>query len=134
MKVALYARVSTSEEQDPETQLMPLREFCAVQGWKVYQEYVDRAPSRRHRRHRTIQWEWSPVLLDEVAKRRFKAVLVFKLDRAFRSVKHMHDTLAAWEMSGVSFQSVKDQFDTSTAIGRLLMNLLAAGWPSSSWS
>ena len=51
---------------------------------------------------------------------------MFKLDRAFRSVKHMHDTLTAWEMSGVSFQSVKDQFDTSTAIGRLLINLLAA--------
>ena len=121
MKVALYARVSTSEEQDPETQLMPLREFCAVQGWKVYQEYVDRAPAN-DLAHRT-SWR---TLLDEVAKRRFKAVLVFKLDRAFRSVKHMHDTLAAWEMSGVSFQSVKDQFDTSTVIGRLLMNLLAA--------
>ncbi len=61
-----------------------------------------------------------------MTKRRFKVVLVFKLDRAFRSVKHMHDTLAAWEMSGVSFQSIKDQFDTSTAIGRLLLNLLAA--------
>ena len=45
MKVGLYARVSTSEEQDPETQFMPLREFCAVQGWQVCQEYVDRAPA-----------------------------------------------------------------------------------------
>ena len=53
-------------------------------------------------------------------------VLVFKLDRAFRSVKHMHDTLAAWEMVGVSFKSIREQFDTTTALGRLLLNLLAA--------
>ena len=60
------------------------------------------------------------------AKRKFKGVLVFKLDRAFRSVKHMHDTLSAWELVGVEFISVKENFDTSTAIGRLIMNLLAA--------
>ena len=53
-------------------------------------------------------------------------VLVFKLDRAFRSVKHMHDTLAAWETVGVGFQSVRERFDTSTALGRLLLNLLAS--------
>jgi DNA invertase Pin-like site-specific DNA recombinase len=53
-------------------------------------------------------------------------VLVFKLDRAFRSVKHMHDTLAAWELVGVSFQSLREQFDTSTVLGRLLLNLLAS--------
>ena len=65
-------------------------------------------------------------MLDEAAKRRFSIVLVFKLDRAFRSVKHMHDTLSAWEMVGVSFVSVREQFDTSTAIGRLMLNMLAS--------
>jgi DNA invertase Pin-like site-specific DNA recombinase len=70
-----------------------------------------------------IQWR---QLLDDAAKRRFSVVLVFKLDRAFRSVKHMHGTLAAWELVGVSFQSLREQFDTSTALGRLLLNLLAA--------
>ena len=49
-----------------------------------------------------------------------------KLDRDFRSVKHMHDTLAAWEVVGVAFRSITNQFDTSTAMGRLLLNLLAA--------
>src|SRR5918999_1830515 len=94
MKVALYARVSTSDkDQDPATQLLPLRDFCTAQGWEVYREYVDQAPANdlAHR----IQWR---QLLDDAAKRRFSVVLVFKLDRAFRSVKHMHDTLAAWEL------------------------------------
>ena len=122
MRVAIYARVSSSDKvQDPETQLMPLRDFCLAQGWQVYREYVDRAPANdlAHR----VQWR---QLLDDAAKRKFTVVLVFKLDRAFRSVKHMHDTLAAWEMVGVSFQSLREQFDTSTALGRLLLNLLAA--------
>src|SRR5919106_1813327 len=122
MKIALYARVSTSDkDQDPLTQLLPLRDFCSAQGWEVFREYVDYAPSN-DLAHRT-QWR---QLLDDAAKRRFTIVLVFKLDRAFRSVKHMHDTLAAWELVGVSFKSLREQFDTSTALGRLLLNLLAS--------
>ena len=122
MRVAIYARVSTSDQgQNPETQLMPLRDFCSAQGWDVYREYVEEV-SAADLAHR-VAWR---QLLDDAAKRRFTVVLVFKLDRAFRSVKHMHDTLAAWEAVGVSFKSLKEQFDTSTALGRLLLNLLAS--------
>src|ERR671918_1406523 len=121
MRVAIYARVSTSDKQQPESQMMALRDSCLAQGWEVHREYVDQAPANDllHR----VQWR---RLLDDAAKRRFSAVLVFKLDRAFRSVKHMHDTLAAWELVGVSFQSLRERFDTSTALGRLLLNLLAS--------
>ena len=38
----------------------------------------------------------------------------------------MHDTLSTWEIIGVDFQSVRERFDTSTALGRLLLNLLAS--------
>jgi DNA invertase Pin-like site-specific DNA recombinase len=122
MKIGLYARVSTSDkDQDPLTQLLPLRDFCSTQGWEIFREYIDYAPANdlAHR----FQWR---ALLDDAAKRRFSVVLVFKLDRAFRSVKHMHDTLVPWELVGVSFQSLREQFDTSTALGRLLLNLLAS--------
>ena len=53
-------------------------------------------------------------------------VFVFKLDRAFRSVKQMHDTLAAWDLVNVTFRSLKNPFDTSTPLGRLQINFLAA--------
>ena len=122
MRVAIYAMVSTSDKlQDPETQLMPLRDFCIAQGWEIVAEYVDHAPAN-DQAHR-VRWR---DLLDDAAKRKFSVVLVFKLDRAFRPVKHMHDTLAAWEVVGVSFKSIREQFDTSTALGRLLLNLLAS--------
>ncbi len=122
MRVAIYARVSTSDkDQEPETQLMPLRDFCIAQGWEIVAEYVDHAPAN-DQAHR-VRWR---DLLDDAAKKKFTVVLVFKLDRAFRSVKHMHDTLAAWELVGVSFKSLLEPFDTSTALGRLLLNLLAS--------
>ena len=122
MKVAIYARISTSDkDQNSETQLMPLREYVKAQGLECYREYVDEAPAN-DLVHRTAWRE----LLKDAAKRHFQTVLVFKLDRAFRSVKHMHDTLATWEIVGVDFQSIRERFDTSTALGRLLLNLLAS--------
>ena len=122
MRVALSARVSTSDkDQDPETQLMPLRDFCLSQGWEVIGEYVDFAPAN-DLAHRT-SWR---KLLDDAAKKRFSVVLVFKLDRSFRIVKHMHETLTAWEIVGVSSIGLRQRFDTLTAIGRLLLNYLVS--------
>ena len=69
MKVALYARVSTADKsQDPETQLMPMRDSCAAQGWEVVREYVDKAPANdlAHR----VRWR---DLLDDAAKRECQA-------------------------------------------------------------
>ncbi len=44
MRVALYARVSTSDkDQDPMTQLLPLREFAQAQGWQATGEFVNTA-------------------------------------------------------------------------------------------
>ncbi|MBA7577992.1 hypothetical protein ES708_19848 [subsurface metagenome] len=82
MKVALYARVSTDDkEQNPETQLLALRNFCNDAGWEVYREYVDygRAKDYKHRE----AWQ---QLQKDARQHKFKVVLVFRLDRAFRPV------------------------------------------------
>ena len=122
MKIAIYARVSTSDrDQDPDTQLYALRDYCSAQGWEVYREYVDHA-SAVDISHRTAWRE----LMDDAAKKRFKSVVVFKLDRAFRSVKHMHNTLEVWEALDIDFRSIREGFDTGSSLGRLLMNLLAS--------
>ena len=47
MRVAVYARVSTSDkDQDPETQLMHLRDFCIAHELEIYDEYVDQASTK----------------------------------------------------------------------------------------
>jgi DNA invertase Pin-like site-specific DNA recombinase len=44
-RVALYARVSTLNGQDPEMQLLDLREYASRRGWTVTGEYVDQGVS-----------------------------------------------------------------------------------------
>ena len=44
LRVATYARASTSDrDRNPETQLLPLREFVASQGFLIAGEFVDHA-------------------------------------------------------------------------------------------
>lgn len=97
-----------------------LRDFAKAPGWEVHCEYVDRAPANGL----VHCSEWRR--LHDAARRRFSPVPVFKPDRAFRSVNHMHDTLAACEPLGSGFRSVQEWFDTHSALGRLPMNLLAS--------
>jgi DNA invertase Pin-like site-specific DNA recombinase len=97
MKAAIYARVNTRyKDQNPETQLLKLRDASKAMGMEIYREYVDKA-SARDLAHSA---EWSQ-LLDDANKWKFKTVIVFRLDRAFRSVKDLHDTPSAWDMAGV---------------------------------
>lgn len=122
MKVAIYARVSTRDkDQNPDTQLVALREEVDRQGWQVVGEYVDRASARDMRGR--VEWR---KLLEDAHHRRFGRLLVLRLDRAFRSVADMHRTLEAWKPAGVELVSLRESFDTSTAIGRLMMNLIAS--------
>jgi DNA invertase Pin-like site-specific DNA recombinase len=41
MNIAVYARVSAMNGQDPEMQLRELREYCKRRSWTIVMEYVD---------------------------------------------------------------------------------------------
>ena len=123
MKVAIYARVSTTDkDQDPITQLIPTRDWCLREGWSSV-EYVDQASALDLRGR--VAWR---RLLTDAAKARppFKAIVVWRLDRAFRSMKDMHDTLTVWEERGITFLSVTERFDTMSATGRLMLNIIGS--------
>ena len=121
-RVALYARVSTRDkDQDPELQLEPMREYVLARGWQAH-EYVDTAAAGdlAHRKG------WARLLQD-ANRRRVDRVLVWKLDRAFRSTLHALSTLRDLEHHGVGFQALtQPQLDTTTAAGRLVFTILAA--------
>jgi len=123
VKVALYARVSTDDkEQNPETQLYALRNFCRDAGWEIHQEYVDRARAKDYK-HREA-WQ---QLQKDARQHKFKAVLVFRLDRAFRSVKECVNLVEDWYDRGIKFKSVaEDVIDTTTAQGRFILQIMAA--------
>ena len=84
MKAALYARVSTADkDQNTEVQLSKLRDYCHEMGWIVYREYVDEASAADFSGR--VGWKH---LMKDAALHKFDVLLVWEIDRAFRSVIH----------------------------------------------
>src|SRR3954471_20516024 len=82
-RAAIYARVSTFDQQ-PENQLAEVRRYVALREWTVAAEYVDRGVSGAADRR--------PALDDLVAsakRRRFDVLVVWRLDRLGRNLKHL---------------------------------------------
>jgi DNA invertase Pin-like site-specific DNA recombinase len=117
VKPAIYARVSTSDkEQDPVTQLLPLREFVKAQGWEIYGEYVDKVPAT-DMAHRTA---WHDLLQD-ASKKRFDLLLVWRMDRAFRSVLDAATTLERLRTWKVGLRSYTEPWlDITSPFGEAL--------------
>jgi DNA invertase Pin-like site-specific DNA recombinase len=65
-------------------------------------------------------------MLGDARRRRFDAVVVFRADRLFRSMRHMVVTLDELAALGIGFVSVMEPFDTTTPSGRLLLHLVSA--------
>jgi DNA invertase Pin-like site-specific DNA recombinase len=121
-RVALYARVSTfNGHQDPEMQLRELREYALRRGWLITEEYVDHGVSGSKESRPSLN-----RLVADAHRRKFDAVLVWKIDRWGRSLKHLVTSLADLEAYGVAFVSLRDNLDLSTPSGRLMMQLLGA--------
>jgi len=74
--VALYARVSTLNNQDPEMQLAELREYAGRRGWQIVEEFTDQGVSGCKESRPALN-----RLMSDACRRRFDAVLVWKIDR-----------------------------------------------------
>ncbi len=123
MKVAIYARVSTRDKgQNPEMQLEPCRRYCAAMPWEIHHEYVDLASAS----DLAGRESWT-ALMKDASLRKFDILLIWKLDRAFRSMVHAATTLQTLNGYGIGFRSLQDAaIDTTTPNGLLVFNILAA--------
>jgi len=108
-RVGLYARVSTLNGQHPEMQLDELREYASRPCWQIAGEYADEGVSGSKESRPALN-----RLLADARQRKLDAVLVWKLDRFGRSLKHLVNTLADLEALGVTFVSLRDNLDLST--------------------
>jgi DNA invertase Pin-like site-specific DNA recombinase len=121
MRAALYARVST-EDQAKEgfsiaAQLKRLEAYCKARGWKPVHEYIDDGYSGRD-----INRPAYRKLMDE--KESWDVLAVLKMDRIHRNSKNftlMMDDLKEW---GKEFNSMQENFDTTTAMGRFVMDIV----------
>ena len=121
-RVALYARVSTSNgQQDPEMQLAELREYAARRRWQITDEYCDEGVSGSKESRPALN-----RLMSDAQRRKFDAVLVWKIDRFGRSLKHLVNALAELAAFGVAFVSLHDNLDLSTPSGRLMFQIIGA--------
>lgn len=119
VRAAIYARVSCLD-QEPENQLRDLREYCARRGWEV-REFVDHGVSGAKERRPALD-----SLIRDARRRRFEAVVVWRLDRLGRNLKHLITTLDEFAVLGVGFVSLGEGIDATTAAGRLQMAVLGA--------
>ena len=120
-RVAFYSRVSTLHGQDPELQLRELREYAATRGWIVIEEYTDAGVSGAKESRPELN-----RLMGDAHRRKFDIVLVWKLDRFGRSLRHLVNALAELESRGIAFVSLRDNLDLTTPSGRLMFQIIGA--------
>lgn len=120
-RVALYARVSTLNNQDPEMQLAELREYAGRRGWHIVEEFTDQGVSGCKESRPALN-----RLMSDACRRRFDAVLVWKIDRFGRSLKHLVNALAELAALGVAFISLQDNLDLRNPSGRLMFQIIGA--------
>ncbi|MCK4443603.1 MAG: recombinase family protein, partial [Thermoplasmata archaeon] len=120
-RVAIYSRVSTEDQAKEgfslDAQKDRLRAYCQAKGWETAGEYVDDGHSGRDIRRPAYQ-----RMLEE--KDNWDTLLVIKMDRIHRNSKNfmeMMDDLKKW---GKEFSSMQESLDTSTAMGRFVMDII----------
>ena len=119
-RAALYARVSTLD-QEPENQLAELRRYIAARSWPPAVEYVDRGVSGAKDRRPALD-----RLVRDATLRGFDVLVVWRLDRLGRNLRHLVTLLDELHVIGVSFVSLGEGIDCTTPAGRLQLHVLAA--------
>lgn len=106
-----YARVSTVD-QEPGLQL------DALQTAGCYRVFTDRVSGTTERRPQL------DALLDQI--RPGDTLVVWRLDRLGRSLKHLIEVTTALQQQGVGFRSLVEQIDTTTPAGKLVFHVFGA--------
>jgi DNA invertase Pin-like site-specific DNA recombinase len=118
-RVAIYARVSTSE-QTCDNQLIELRRYVEARGWSGT-EFVDTGVSGAKDRRPALD-----ALLKDAKRRRFDVLVCWRLDRLGRNLRHLVTMLEELQHVGVAFISMGEGIDCTTPAGKLQLHILAA--------
>lgn len=118
MKVALYLRVSTTE-QSTEMQRSELLEYVKNHNLEVFETYEDVISGSISSRPELNR------LMSDASKRKFKAIIVWKFDRFARSLKHLVSALEELSEKKVEFISIKENVDTTTSVGKAMFGMIA---------
>jgi DNA invertase Pin-like site-specific DNA recombinase len=102
-------------------QLAELRDYALRRSWQIIDSYVDQGVSGSKDSRPALN-----RLMSDARKRKIDAVVVWKIDRFGRSLKHLVNALADLDSYGVAFVSIRDNLDLSTPTGRLMFQVIGA--------
>jgi putative DNA-invertase from lambdoid prophage Rac len=118
MRAAIYARVSSWDQNTLPIQLKDCRKFVKKRGWKLVHSESETASGVKKRPSRD-------VFIKLARQRKIDVVIDWKLDRWGRSVSEDTATLEELTALGVAFESINEALDFTTPIGKAMSGLLA---------
>ncbi|MEK4827864.1 recombinase family protein [Niallia sp. FSL W8-0951] len=126
MKCVAYIRVSTDEQAKHgysiAAQEEKLKAFCISQGWELVGEpFIDDGYSAKDLNRPKFQ-----MMMDQIKQGGIDVLLVYRLDRLTRSVLDLYEILKVLDAHDCKFKSATEIYDTTNAMGRLFITLVAA--------
>jgi putative DNA-invertase from lambdoid prophage Rac len=118
LRVGLYARVSTHDQQTLPLQIHAMRDFAAKRNWTIAVQIKEIGSGAVHRKLRA-------TLIAAARRRKIDVVLVWRLDRWGRSVADLVSTLQQLQHLGVGFVSLTEALDLTTPAGHAMAGLLS---------
>ncbi len=120
-RAAIYARVSTTNGQTPENQLIQLRRVAKKAGWNVVEEYVDHGISGAKGRDQRPAYD---RLCQAATQREFDVVMAWSVDRLGRSLQDLVAFLGELHGVGVDLYLHQQGIDTTTPGGKALFQMM----------
>jgi len=117
-RAAIYVRVSTNE-QETDMQEAELREYCDMRGWSLVLYRVNASVATNERQAMT-------ALTSDMRKRKFDAIVIWKLDRLARSLRQLLTIGEECKSLGVDLISLRQNIDTTLPAGKLTFQILGA--------
>lgn len=121
IKAAIYTRVSTEDQAKEgfslDAQLDKLRSYCKARDWIIAGEYIDEGYSGRKTRRPAYT-----KMMEEISN--WDVLLVIKMDRIHRNSKNFMFMMEDLNKKGKEFVSMMESLDTSTAMGRFVMDII----------
>ena len=124
-KVAIYIRVSSDEQKKSgmsiDAQEEKLKEFCNFKNFEIYKIYKDEGISGGSIKKRKAFMQ----MISDSKEGSFSAVIVTKIDRAFRNVIDALLVLENLRLSNTDFVSVAEDIDTTTPMGKAMFTIIS---------
>jgi DNA invertase Pin-like site-specific DNA recombinase len=116
-RAALYSRVSTYD-QNPQTQILDLRQMAAQRGYEVVAEFIDKISGTKAKRPGLDQ------MMADARRGRFDVVMTWACDRIARSTRHFLEVLDELNRLNVEFVSFRESIDTAGPLGRAIVVII----------